>query len=74
MLADNFNQIYLFVIRLAESLQANLITSSMVEAYALVAIDVFKIIVLAAKYARLGYGMLDIVIRSECRILLEGYV
>lgn len=74
MLADNFNQIYLFVIRLAESLQANLITSSMVEAYALVTIDVFKIIVLAAKYARLGHRMLDIVFRSECRILLEGYV
>jgi hypothetical protein len=74
MLADNFNQIYLFVIRLAESLQANLITSSMVEAYALVAIDVFKIIVLAARYARLGYGTLDTVLRSEYRILLEGYV
>jgi hypothetical protein len=54
MLSDTFDIMYLFVLRLHESLNENLITSTMMETYALVVIDVFKIVLLATKYAQLG--------------------
>jgi len=50
---------YLFVLRLHESLNAQLITSTMMETYALVIIEVFKIVILATKYVRLGNSIIS---------------
>jgi hypothetical protein len=54
MLAETFEKMYLFVMRLQESLNARLITSTMMETYALAIINVFKIVLTATKYAQLG--------------------
>jgi len=54
MLADTFDRMYLFVLRLHESLSAKVITSAMMETYALVVIDLFKIVLLATEYAQNG--------------------
>src|SRR5579871_1297626 len=59
---------YLFILRLHESLNAQLVTSTMMETYALVVIDVFKIVILATKYVRLGNSIL-----SELVADLENY-
>jgi hypothetical protein len=58
MVADTFDKLHLFVLRLNESLGANLITSTMLETYALVVIHVFKIVLLATRYAQLGNSIL----------------
>ena len=54
MLADTFDRLYLFVLRLHESLSAKMITATMLETYALVVIHVFKIVNLATRYAQQG--------------------
>jgi hypothetical protein len=73
MVAETFEKLYLFVRRLHESLSAKLITSTMMETYALVVIDIFKIVLLATRYAQLGNSTHS-VITTDCRILLESYV
>jgi hypothetical protein len=73
MLAETFDKLYLFAMRLQESLNARLITSTMMETYALAVINVFKIVLTATKYAQLGNSML-IFIYANCRILLESHV
>lgn len=54
MVMDIFETVSSFILRLNESLAANLITSSMLETYALVALQMFNIVNLAARYARFG--------------------
>ena len=51
LLAETFEKIYPFFRRLNDSLMANVMTTTMMESYALVAIDVLKIVILATKYA-----------------------
>ena len=57
MIAETFEKLYLFVLRLHESVSAKVITSTLMETYALVIIDVFKIVLLATRYAQLGNSM-----------------
>src|ERR1700737_2204209 len=54
MISETFDKLYLFVLRLNESLNANFVTSTLLETYALVVIDVFKIVLLATKYTQRG--------------------
>ena len=54
MIAETFEKVYLFLTRLCESLNAKLITSTMMETYALVVVDVLKIVLLATRYASMG--------------------
>lgn len=70
MLSDTFDRLYLFVLRLHESLSAKMITSTMLETYALVVIHVFKIVVLATRYAQQGNSKIFF-IHADFRILLE---
>ena len=73
MLAETFDKMYLFALRLQESLNARLITSTMMETYALAVINVFKIVITATKYAQLGSST-HILIFANYRILLESHV
>src|SRR5947207_15847583 len=73
MVAETFEKLYLFVLRLNESLSAKLITSTMMETYALVVIHVFKIVILATRYAQLGNSMFPGIF-TDYRILLEGNI
>lgn len=54
MIAEIFEHLYLFLLRLHESVSAKVITSTLMETYALLIIDVFKIVLLATRYAQLG--------------------
>jgi len=71
MIAETFEKVYLFLTRLHESLNAKLITSTMMETYALVVVDVFKIVLLATKYASMGNSTISLYIPSNARIVLE---
>ena len=62
MLAEILEKTYIYICRMNESSRAGLTTSSMWETYALVVIDLCKIVLLAARYARLGTRMLMSVI------------
>ena len=73
MVAETFEKLYLFILRLHDSLSAKLITSTMMETYALVVIDVFKIVLLATRYAQMGNSMHSR-IATDFRILLESYI
>jgi hypothetical protein len=72
MIGETFDRMYLFVQRLNESLNAKLITSTMMQTYALVVIDVFKIVLLATKYAQAGNSMS--LCSTDRRIILEIHV
>jgi hypothetical protein len=58
MIAETVEKLYLFVLRLHDSLNAKLITSTMMETYALVIVDVFKIVLLATRYASMGNSII----------------
>lgn len=73
MVAEVFENMYLFVLRLHESLSAKLITSTMLETYALVVVDVFKIVLRATRYAELGNSIFHSIV-ADRRILLESNV
>jgi len=73
-MAETFDKMYLFVRNLHDSLNAHLITSTMLETYVFVVIDIFKITILATQYVKRGNSSSLIGIINICRILLEGYV
>jgi len=73
MVAETFERLYLFILRLHESVSAKVITSTLMETYALVIIDVFKIVLLATRYAQLGNSIL-LDISTDNRILLESHI
>jgi hypothetical protein len=65
MIAETVEKLYLFVLRLHESLNAKLITTTMMETYALVVVDVFKIVLLATRYASMGNSTISPVFKSD---------
>jgi hypothetical protein len=65
MIAETVEKLYLFVLRLHDSLNAKLITSTMMETYALVVVDVFKIVLLATRYASMGNSMIPLHMKSD---------
>src|SRR5436190_1615310 len=73
MVAETFERLYLFILRLHESVSAKVITSTLMETYALVIIDVFKIVLLATRYAQLGNSIL-LEVSTDSRILFESHI
>ena len=65
MIAEAVEKLYLFVLRLHDSLNAKLITSTMMETYALVVVDVFKIVILATRYASMGNSIIPLHMKSD---------
>ena len=65
MIAETVEKLYLFVLRLHDSLNAKLVTSTMMETYALVVVDVFKIVLLATRYASMGNSIIPIHMKSD---------
>ena len=65
MIAEAVEKLYLFVLRLHDSLNAKLITSTMMETYALVVVDVFKIVILATRYASMGNSIIPLYMKSD---------
>jgi hypothetical protein len=73
LVSESFERLYLFVLRLNESLSAKLVSSTILETYALVVSHVLKIFLVATKYADLGHRIY-LVPRylNEVRFLLES--
>ena len=65
MIAETVEKLYLFVLRLHDSLNAKLITSTMMQTYALVVVDVFKIVLLATRYASMGNSIIPLHMKSD---------
>jgi len=65
MIAETVEKLYLFVLRLHDSLNAKLITSTMMQTYALVIVDVFKIVLLATRYASMGNSIIQLHMKSD---------
>jgi hypothetical protein len=71
LVSECFERLYLFVLRLNESLSAKLVTSTALETYALVVNHVLKIFLVATKYAGLGHRTC-LPELPDFRILLES--
>ena len=65
MIVETVEKLYLFVLRLHDSLNAKLITSTMMQTYALVVVDVFKIVLLATRYASMGNSIIPLHTKSD---------